>query len=96
MKPGGGALREWLEAPTWPEGLEAREGYARREDDSDGSLRVVIDDDGDAWISVLGVRPGHGLRFRTLAGGGSSRRTRAALLLLAKAIQLDNEERPNV
>lgn len=95
MKPSPEQLRAFLERPTWPEGLEARKAYTRQEDDGDARLSVVFSDDGDGWISILGARPGHGLRFRTLQGGGSSLRTRAALLLLAEAIRLDNEERPN-
>lgn len=95
MKPSDEDLRAWLEAPSWPEGLEARKQYRRREDDGDASISLVIGDDGDAWLSVLGARPVHGLGFRTRQGGGSSPRVRAALLLLAKAIELDNEERPN-
>lgn len=89
------AIQKFLENPIWPEGLEARKFYERPHDDrddNDGTLRVLIADDGDAWISVSGIREGHGLRFRTYAGGGSSLRTRAALLILAEAIRLDNEE----
>lgn len=95
MKPSDEDLRAWLESPSWPEGLEARKAYTRRQDDGDGSLRVVFGEDGDAWISTPGRAPLEGLRFRTLQGGGSSPRVRAALLLLAKAIELDNEERPD-
>ena len=46
--------------------------------------------DGDAWI---GIDVRNFLRFRMpLCGGGQSPRTRNALLILAEAIRLDNEE----
>lgn len=95
MRPSPEQLRAFLERPMWPEGIEARKHYSRREDDGDAELQLVFSEDGDAWISFVGACAGHGLRFRTLQGGGSSLRTRAALLLLAEAIRLDNEERPN-
>ena len=89
-------IKRLLENPTWPEGLEARTMYERQHDDTDGKdegyLRVVIADDGDAWVSMDVAH--HGLRYRTYQGGGSSLRVRAALLILAQAIRLDNEERP--
>jgi len=89
-------IRHLLENPTWPEGLEARKIYRRLHDDHDGTrkghLSVVFSDDGDAWVSIPDARPGEGLRFRSYAGGGSSLRTRAALLILAEAMRLDEEE----
>jgi hypothetical protein len=91
-------IRKLLENLAWPEGLEARTIYERLHDDTDGEdegrLRVIIGHDGDAWVSIPDVRPGKGLRFRTYQGGGCSLHTRAALLILAEAIRLDNEERP--
>jgi hypothetical protein len=91
-------IKSLLENLAWPEGLQPRTIYERLHDDTDGEdeghLRIVIGDDGDAWVSIPDVRPGEGLRFRTYQGGGCSLRTRAALLILAKAIELDNEERP--
>ena len=39
-------------------------------------------------------KPGQFSRFRTSGGGGHSLRVRNALMLLALAIKLDNEEDP--
>jgi hypothetical protein len=89
-------IKRLLEHPTWPPHLQARTPYRRLHDDHDGKreghLRVVFSDDGDAWVSIPDVPPGEGLRFRTGIGGGRSLRTRAALLILAEAMRLDNEE----
>lgn len=86
------------ESMIWPEGLEARELYKRLHDDHDGtyqgSIVVVIGEDGDAWVDLTGKRPCTSLRYRTGIGGGSSLRVRNALLLLAFAIKLENEEHP--
>jgi len=42
----------------------------------------------------MGVPTGATLRFRNTFGGGNSERVRIALMILALAIKLDNEERP--
>jgi len=52
---------------------------------------VIFDRMGDAYLST---GSGKDIRFRTYGGGGMSLRTRAALLILAEAIRLDNEDRP--
>jgi hypothetical protein len=81
----------------WLQTLDTRTGYTRRHDDTDGKrdheqdLTVVIGPDGDCWVTAGG---GQGLRFRTYAGGGQSLRTRQALMVLAEAIRLDNQDRP--
>ena len=89
-------VRRILETPFWPPSLSAKETYERRHDDDDGSgqglLTVQFGQDGDAHVSTQGGF--HSLRFRTDCGGGHSLRTRIALLILAEAIRLDNEERP--
>lgn len=83
---------------VWPEGLEALVSYSRLHDDHDGtfqgSIAVVIGPDGDAHVTVPGRRPCQSLRYRTSQGGGRSMRVRNALLILALAIKMDNEERP--
>ena len=87
-----------LENPFWISGLSTNEEYTRRHDDDDGSdtgyLVVMIDREGDVRVKIDGCRPGHYLRFRTNAGGGHSLRVRNALMVLAEAIRLDNEKRP--
>ena len=86
--------RKILDTPFWPESIEAREIYFRTHDDCDGDLskgiQVVFSDDGDAHIRTCM----EGCRFRTWGGGGMSLRVRNALLLLALAINMDNEEHP--
>lgn len=72
----------------------------RFEDDSpEGALWVGFSMDGDGWVQVI-AKPdpnefSTSLRFRMpLIGGGQSPRVRVALLILAEAIRLDNEEHP--
>lgn len=83
-----------LHSDFWLPTLSPKIRYRRIHDDTDGhnteGLNVVIGEDGDAWVSTDGS-----LRFRMpLHGGGSSRFTRTALVVLAEAIRLDNEARP--
>ena len=91
------AVARALMPDYWPQTLDTRHGYTRRQDDTDGrrdhaqNLEVMIGPDGDCWLTAGG---GQTLRFRTWAGGGLSVRTRQALLVLAEAIRLDNEDRP--
>ncbi|MCX6795960.1 MAG: hypothetical protein NTW06_00490 [Candidatus Falkowbacteria bacterium] len=87
-----------LETPFWIPELSSETIYSRLHDDHDGTLegRVSIEFNrhGDAWIDI-DTRSGPALRFRTLGGGGRSPRTRNALMLLALAMKLDNEEKPD-
>lgn len=91
------AVARVLEPDYWLPSLEVRRCYSRRQDDTDGqrdytqNLDVMIGPDGDCWLTAGG---GQTLRFRTWAGGGMSVRTRQALMVLAEAIRLDNEDRP--
>jgi len=91
-------LEQLLEGFPWPMGLSPEELYVRLHDDHDGTyhgiLSVSFTPDGDAW--VMPVNPeGGSLRFRGGFGGGRSLRVHNALVLLALAIKLDNEERPD-
>ena len=87
--------RRVLENPFWLSSLTTTEIYQRVEDDDDGTgkgiLAVQFTPDGDA---IIGVGYNKTARFRTFAGGGKSLRVRNALMILAEAIRLDNEERP--
>jgi hypothetical protein len=89
-------IENFLKNPVWPEGLECGVVYERQHDDTDGGddghLLVQFSQDGDAWISIDCQKP---LRFRNWGGGGRSLNTHAALMILAKAIQMDNEIKPN-
>ena len=87
-----------LNNPFWINGLEAGEVYRRLHDDHDGTftgiLNVLIGPDGDChtWTDV---QPGQSLRFRVpILGGGMSPRVRNALMILAFAIKLDNDDYP--
>jgi hypothetical protein len=85
-----------LEKPFWISTLETMKGYSRLHDDHDGTYRgsiyVQFGRDGDAHILSDSEA---GLRFRMPEiGGGMSPRVRNALMILAEAIRLDNQERP--
>ena len=81
----------------WLASLDTMTAYTRRQDDTDGEcdhthdLSVTIGRDGDCWVEAGGGRL---LRFRAYSGGGGSLRTRQALMVLAEAIRLDNEDSP--
>jgi hypothetical protein len=93
-------------SPHWPKGLESMKAYQFQCDDKgrDGGtwLRVFIAEDGDVHVAmqewedmrIEGSFPSMfpSVRCRTGIGGGRHRRTRQALLWLAQAIRLDNEE----
>ncbi|MES2315021.1 MAG: hypothetical protein V4524_03765 [Patescibacteria group bacterium] len=94
-----------INANFWIPQLNSDTSYARIHDDHDGTnegtLAVYFDSMGDAFVSIQSRDRGPGrqqfsdmLRFRTFGGGGMSLRTRNALMILAEAIRLDNEERP--
>lgn len=88
-------IKEILETPFWQPTLKTETEYRRQHDDTDGKpkggLMVMFDRMGDAYISTDN---NDWLRFRTFGGGGQSERTRIALMILAEAIRLDNEARP--
>ena len=86
-----------LESYFWLPEIKTLSGYERLHDDHDGTqegkLCVMFSPDGDARIWIEGVPPGSALRFRMPGGGGGmSFRTRVALLILARAIQLDEDK----
>ncbi|MDP2934348.1 MAG: hypothetical protein Q8N59_01070 [bacterium] len=89
-------VRRVLENPFWISGLETDKYYERLHDDHDGTyqgnIRVAIAQDGDIYVETDGKSL---LRFRMpFSGGGMSPRVRNALLILAYAIKLDNEKKP--
>lgn len=92
--------RELLDAHYWPEGINSGEVYQRFEDDSPtGFIQVVFGEDGDAHFAVIQDRDPNDFRFSMrfrmpMIGGGESPRVRNALLILAEAIRLDNEDHP--
>ncbi|MBX4189219.1 hypothetical protein KW785_01325 [Candidatus Parcubacteria bacterium] len=92
-----------LNSLFWPKTLKAGKFYTRRSDDDDGLGNTI-----SVFVGDMGSRAGdvffdshldeHSLStthcFRTGFGGGSSPRVRNALMVLAIAIDLDNETRP--
>lgn len=87
-----------LEEPFWLNTLVADKVYSRLHDDHDGTfighVSIQFTRDGDAWLNIV-ARPMETLRFRMpFSGGGTSPRVRNALMILAEAIRLDNEENP--
>jgi hypothetical protein len=91
-------------APYWPAGLKQDESYRILCDDKGRNgtswLKVYLAPDGDAhcvmmdWEDAPGGQPTPfpSIRIRTFMGGGRNHRTHQALLWLAQAIRLDNEE----
>jgi len=87
-------LEKILNAEFWLPKIETNVVYNRLHDDRDGKLlgelMVQFGDNGDGEIKT-DTHKGPALRFRTKNGGGKSLRTRKALMILALAIQLDEE-----
>jgi len=90
--------RRILEHPFYIPELETGLNYERLHDDHDGtfqgSLVVTIAQDDDIWVDIDRKHERDSLRFRNYFGGGMSLRVRNALMILALAIKLDNEECP--
>lgn len=93
-------IKELLEEPFWLSTLDTHTTYLRFEDDShDGCIAVQFSQDGDGWIEVLSKPDKNDfhvdMRFRMpFVGDGQSSRVRNALLILAEAIRLDDEDKP--
>ena len=91
-------IRKILDKPFWIPEVKPKTEYSRLHDDHDGTkegcLIVSFEEFGDAFI-YTDLHPHIALRFRTLGGGGDSPRVRNALIILAEAIRLDNEDHPN-
>lgn len=95
------SIKEFLEKVNFPKKLEASKFYHRVQDDNDGDLksgvRVFISPDGDVHVRVIGSEgsPFDSSRYRIpIIGGGRSPLVRNALLILAEAIRIENEENP--
>ena len=91
-------IKKILDDSFWLDSLEPGEIYYRVQDDCDGDkgqrLAVQVGKDGDLHVTIMGKAKS--LRFRTYFGRGMSLRTRNALLILAEAMRLDSEERPQL
>ncbi len=92
-------LEKTIFQSNWPEGLSVRQLHRFVCDDccpeeSLRSLDVYIGVDGDVWLSIrkIDLNTNLSVRCRTYGGGGNHRRTHQALLWLARAIHLDNQE----
>jgi hypothetical protein len=92
----------------WPEGIEPLKRYTVMCDDDgcrcNAHFSVLVDQQGDVFLSMSAyhdeerttenINPFPCVRIRTGFGGGRMRRTRQALLWLAKAIDMDTRESP--
>ena len=91
-------VRQILDAQFWIQELSTERLYQRLHDDTDGEpigrVMVMFDRQGDAYIST-DSHYAPPLRFRSGLGGGRSLRVRNALMILAYAIELDNETLPD-
>ena len=89
--------RRILENPFCIPGLETDFLHERLHDDHEGSfegkISICLSEFGDIAIGT-DKHKGPFLRFRNEFGGGMSPRVRNALMILALAIKLDNEKRP--
>jgi len=89
--------RRILESSFWIPGLDGEDMLARFHDDTDGKQRgilvVSLPGEGDIIVTT-DSHLGPALRFRSASGGGKSLRVRNALMILAWAMKLDNEEHP--
>lgn len=94
-----------LEAMFWPAHLKGDAIYVRRSDDTDGhdntiSVQVATGiRAGDAYVEIQSkIDPESNSWgnhcFRSVLGGGASPRVRNALVILARAIQMDNIDFP--
>ena len=79
----------------WPKEVQTKTRYTRMGDDNRSILAVSFNPDGDGHADCM-CKPdpdlsetGYMPRFRTHIGGGTSPHTRTALLILARAIMLD-------
>lgn len=92
-----GYVKSILVQPFWIAELKTMVSYSRIHDDNDGdvtqAIELVIDQQGDVYVRTM-AQKGEFLRFRTSGGGGDSLRVRNALVVLAYAISLDNETKP--
>ncbi len=89
-------IKELLESAWWPGEIEVNKNYFRTHDDCDGDtsegVSLTFSVDGDAHI-ICTRRAMQSCRYRIPSiGGGRSPRVRKALLILALAIKLDNED----
>jgi len=90
-------VRRVLNNPFFVEELEAGVVYERVQDDHDGTRegRIQVMFVPHAGDIVFTTDKHHqAIRFRTFFGGGMSPRVFNALMILAYAIKLDNEEHP--
>lgn len=92
-------IRTLLESSYNISELETPGIHVRRHDDWDGEeglsekLFINLMTNGDVEVYAKGSNTMF-LRFRCDGGGGGSLRTHRALKILAEAIRLDNEDRP--
>lgn len=88
-------IKELLETPFWIPAIATNVSYESHDDDTPcdevALLQVIFSADGDAWVNKMTDPAYKSIRKRTYAGGGKDLRTRTALMILAYAIKLDEE-----
>lgn len=86
-----------LENPFWIPEIATDVIYSRIEDDCDGDfsrrLTVEFNRFGDAYVNTSNEKSALRFRMPGMSGGGRSSRIRNALMILALAMKLDNEEK---
>ena len=89
-------IRRILESDFSLPAVETMVSYGRADDnvgEKDGVIQIMFDPDGQAFVWM--EHDNSFLRFRMTGNGGKSPRVRAALLILAEAIRLDNADSPS-
>jgi hypothetical protein len=94
-------IDELLQASPWHSKLELGKGYTRFSDDNNSTLSIGFGehgiDHGDAYSMLYDPdlkNISFGQRWRTSSGGGENLCTRAAMIIMARGMQLDWQERP--
>ncbi len=88
-------VHKLLESHFWLPTLTINARYERNHDTregNDGNVMVMITPRTEVWVRTWSDLPGGLVNFRPKAEDGHSPRVRSALLVLAEAIRLDNED----
>lgn len=88
-------IRHILESNFFLPAVDTAVSYGRVDDsvgEKEGVIQIMFDPDGQAFVCI--EQEASFLHFRMTKDGGKSPRVRAALLILAEAIRLDNADSP--
>jgi len=88
-------IQKFLDKIKWPDELDNSHGKfykVKCDDDHEKEITVSFSCDGDAWVGTDAPKRMATLcRARTKGGGGNNFYTRQALMVLALAMEIDNE-----